>query len=132
MGEVKWDRDSTRYTVSKVQELRFFINDFERPNALVSLSYGGCGIYLTKKDDSLQPNEDPNDKKRVRIGFEFDGVLSDRITISGKLLYNREVPMDSDFVYYIGFQFLPAEKQKLNPIIEELERLNLGGDINTH
>ncbi len=126
-----WTRSSSRFTVSQVSELKVYVAGRKEPYPLVSLSAGGCGIYLMEPDARLEPSG-TSEKRKITFQFEFEGIIKGRETIQGLALYRREIDLQGKIVYYYGFEFLENDRAKIQPIVDEIERMELMGVVSQH
>jgi len=111
-------RKFTRYKVWDIKRLIFQMENQTDSKLLVTLSLGGCSFFWPHPDLNFKP------VRPVKCHFEMEPINSNlpglKVELMGNLIYIRTLDLDGFDMAYFGVEFDEKERDKLQPIVDEL------------
>jgi hypothetical protein len=114
-------RQYKRFKVSNWKHIEALIDRNRNTEQIVMLGKGGCGFYGFQRG---YPSKYPH---RVFCQFNLKGddfPNFQPIIAQGNVIYSTPIELGTLKVYFHGVEFLPAEREKIQPLIMILETLH--------
>lgn len=131
MDFVQFRRKYPRYRVAHVEPLRIHSKEQYLFDQAVCLSKGGCGFYSLRPNPEVGESLKTKGHQRVTLSIEWLGESAQSAEVQANVLYERKTRVAGRDVYYYGLEFIPSHRNRLEPILEQLESWVMRGQLST-
>jgi hypothetical protein len=124
-------RVNPRYRVNHLEDLSAQIDKNCPRERLLTFSRQGCGFVGWENNPrlSIEEKEEEIAGRRVFTVLRIGG--GQEIEVQGHLLYKRRVEVSGEFIYFYGIRFIDAHLDKLEPVLEMVEKKHEEGVVQT-